>query len=675
MYVYVRICVEFIKFKFYYSHRLAFRERCGTLLIPFDDLFLDPAGVQPHQYTLTSLPTKIPKRGKAVSAHTTPDLSLSGTMTVSLQYIAEIAVDASTGVPKEASKIQLKYKLGINSVCTTSWAAEACLANDISTSVSVEQCSVGVSYEGVDIILHSIQKETYDLGDVDDDEDEDDADDDYSIGGGGIGSDDIDTSEPRYSVPSDDSPEVKCDPVVLSALGPSMKHTPSLSPIQEGTDEGRNRNIGPDTLKNERSARSFNSGSNSTNNKRKSTVTSKPSGMCSMCCGPTAADAVRPQRLSASINRSRKSPIARSSFVENQRRAMYNKHKDAVLSTCKERENMNNGRIRIVWDNILSIDEITDSILSLSLRVDRYLGEEKGSGNDLFRPVTMQLYVLNCPAKHLRNLIEERSTFASYRLDLQSPTASKQELFYSLYDDANSLEVEALRLQTRLAATPHNLKVGSESSRATVGLMVGSSAKVSGSMNDNKCTVELLDDWVVMASRLCRLRLYLASLVCKYSRLEPFDRVVQAATQPQVLQTEEPPSPIVADEEGLSANTGGDSNGVATWENLALVHVNTAIGQAMRLEEDRLNLVATMNRRVEFLLGEISTRIVDASLQVLPCLHTYLRLCTYLYCCYSHCLTVTVYILTYVLINCRLYVNRDGEARQMAYCRSTYVHY
>ena len=618
MYVYVRICVEFIKFKFYYSHRLAFRERCGTLLIPFDDLFLDPAGVQPHQYTLTSLPTKIPKRGKAVSAHTTPDLSLSGTMTVSLQYIAEIAVDASTGVPKEASKIQLKYKLGINSVCTTSWAAEACLANDISTSVSVEQCSVGVSYEGVDIILHSIQKETYDLGDVDDDEDEDDADDDYSIGGGGIGSDDIDTSEPRYSVPSDDSPEVKCDPVVLSALGPSMKHTPSLSPIQEGTDEGRNRNIGPDTLKNERSARSFNSGSNSTNNKRKSTVTSKPSGMCSMCCGPTAADAVRPQRLSASINRSRKSPIARSSFVENQRRAMYNKHKDAVLSTCKERENMNNGRIRIVWDNILSIDEITDSILSLSLRVDRYLGEEKSSGNDLFRPVTMQLYVLNCPAKHLRNLIEERSTFASYRLDLQSLTASKQELFYSLYDDANSLEVEALRLQSRLSVAPHNLMIGSESSRATVGVMMtGSSAKGSGV--DNKTTIELLDDWVVMASRLCRLRLYLASLVCKYSCLEPFDRVVQTATQTQEPQTEEPPSPIVVGEEGLSAITDADmtSSSVAKWENLALVHVNTAVGQAMRLEEDKLNLVATMNRRVEFLLGEISSRIVDASLQVL----------------------------------------------------------
>ena len=276
---------------------------------------------------------------------------------------------------------------------------------------------------------------------------------------------------------------------------------------------------------------------------------------------------------------------------------------------------MNAGRIRIIWDNILSIDEITDSILSLSLRVDRYLGEEKGSGNDLFRPVTMQLYVLNCPAKHLRNLIEERSTFASYRLDLQSPTASKQELFYSLYGDANSLEVEALRLQSRLSVAPHNLTFTSDSFRAaTGGVLTESSAKGSGS--DNKSTVELLDDWVVMASRLCRLRLYLASLVCKYSRLEPFDRAVQAATQPQDPQTAvELPS---VEEGGSAAGSGGNSSSVAKWENLALVHVNTAVGQAMGLEEDRLNIVATINRRVEFLLSDISSRIVDASLQVPP---------------------------------------------------------
>ena len=87
-------------------------------------------------------------------------------------------------------------------------------------------------------------------------------------------------------------------------------------------------------------------------------------------------------------------------------------HND-IMKLCRERESLESPII-IPYEQIQSVDVVTPSVLSVIVTVHRYFGENK-SGEEVYNAVEMELYILECPAAKICQLIRDRMTLLPIR--------------------------------------------------------------------------------------------------------------------------------------------------------------------------------------------------------------------------------------------------------------------
>ena len=100
----------------------------------------------------------------------------------------------------------------------------------------------------------------------------------------------------------------------------------------------------------------------------------------------------------------------------------YKRGKDLIVGLCQERSSCMSSSILIPWEQISSVEMISTSILSISLQVHRYFGEDKGK--QIFRPADVELFITNCPSLQIRSMVEERMKFAHIRSEIKTILSS-----------------------------------------------------------------------------------------------------------------------------------------------------------------------------------------------------------------------------------------------------------
>ena len=100
----------------------------------------------------------------------------------------------------------------------------------------------------------------------------------------------------------------------------------------------------------------------------------------------------------------------------------YKRDKNVVLGLCKERSSCMSSSIIVPWEQVKSVELITPSVLSVTLEVQRYFGEE--DSQQVFRPADVEIFITGCPAFTLKSLIEERIKFSNIRSEMKAILSS-----------------------------------------------------------------------------------------------------------------------------------------------------------------------------------------------------------------------------------------------------------
>jgi hypothetical protein len=100
----------------------------------------------------------------------------------------------------------------------------------------------------------------------------------------------------------------------------------------------------------------------------------------------------------------------------------YKRDKNVVLGLCKERSSCMSSSIIVPWEQVTSVELITPSVLSVTLEVQRYFGEE--DGQQVFRPADVEIFITGCPAITLKSLLEERIKFSNIRSEMKAILSS-----------------------------------------------------------------------------------------------------------------------------------------------------------------------------------------------------------------------------------------------------------
>ena len=148
----------------------------------------------------------------------------------------------------------------------------------------------------------------------------------------------------------------------------------------------------------------------------------------------------------------------------------YLKNPNRLLGLSQERDE-NTYDISIPWSQVLSVDIITPSVLSVTVNIHRYFGTSSsgnhsktpslGSTESCFRDATVELFLTNCPSTELYWLILERREFYQAREDI------KQLI--------NEGIMTAVKTQTTATTTEEDLDQDSETKQVdTVELSLGS---------------------------------------------------------------------------------------------------------------------------------------------------------------------------------------------------------
>ena len=96
----------------------------------------------------------------------------------------------------------------------------------------------------------------------------------------------------------------------------------------------------------------------------------------------------------------------------------YKRGKDLILGLCKERSSCMSSSIIVPWMQVSSIELITQSVISISLYVHRYFGEDE-NGKQIFRPADIEIFITNCSSLKLKSLLEERMKFSHIRAEMK----------------------------------------------------------------------------------------------------------------------------------------------------------------------------------------------------------------------------------------------------------------
>lgn len=173
-----------------------------------------------------------------------------------------------------------------------------------------------------------------------------------------------------------------------------------------------------------------------------------------------------------------------------------------ILRTCLEREAHQNEEIVIPWQQLISVDLITESIVNLRLQLHRAFDvvendRRRKSLKKIYREVDVEIFVTNCPGLELRSLVQERIVFCSIRKNLMSClTACKR----------GRLMTEQISPDEPSPATLiSDIQAESEVLDAHLGKL--------GTTYESADVSALESETTIIESRLCRLKLYAATLL------------------------------------------------------------------------------------------------------------------------------------------------------------------
>jgi hypothetical protein len=194
----------------------------------------------------------------------------------------------------------------------------------------------------------------------------------------------------------------------------------------------------------------------------------------------------------------------------------------AVLSTCQERKSETSSLVLIPYDRVRSSTCVSASILWIQFDINRFLWSEH---NGRFETASIDLFVSNCPAEHICDLLMERRFFFPLRGQLQ-PVMHKGVLEEEANDSIPSNDptgrldriipvTESLSAATALFS---EIDLHSQSLASELQLRQSNKDQV-WSANDQTLTTSSFkfcsdkDRGRDITVRLCRLRLYSAALL------------------------------------------------------------------------------------------------------------------------------------------------------------------
>ncbi len=276
------------------------------------------------------------------------------------------------------------------------------------------------------------------------------------------------------------------------------------------------------------------------------------------------------------------SAVTASSSSRDWRHDLTDKYTDAILVACQERQ-LPTSSIVIPWKNIKNVSMITPSILCFTFSVNRYFPPQLNSGSSSsrsqaqFHPAEMEIFISNCHASALKDLIEERAVFARIREDfrLVQSTGKLLNIKPLALDEERTAKATLEHYMSNDQSLPETeeLSFGSEVMAGLDDQSIQLQSVVSELLNkyDQSMSMDAYSKVLVYYQRLCRLRLYMASLI------------------------------------GLEI---GDWHGFKP-ENISLM-LNHDFAQCRKIVLE--NDVVTANNRIEYLLDVAEKRIRDAAL-------------------------------------------------------------
>lgn len=519
--------VCFVKLKLYLLKGIVvseFRKKgLGVFLIPFVDFFHQsktPASTPASSETTSSIrdydvvlePMTIPKKVH----HQTIQ---KGTIKVKLGVSNGGNRSTATDITESPTTVDLKFKLHSNLLYQTEWAAEAFLAND-QTAKSIELCNVFANFDGLNIKLRNVTQQTSEDVDEDNDDDDDENDNATSTANttntGGV------SSSSSKSVAETAGP---LTPAISSVTEAPMKSSHSHVPSQAQIETQRDN---------------------------------KPNSSFLSLCGCGSSSGTIGSVVSDSFRSPRSEVVQRRrSTVVSERQMLYTAHKDAALSTCQERTNFNSDWVSIQWSQVTSVFEVTDSVLSLNIKVNRYFGEDK-SRNAIFRPASVEIFIVNCPSKQLRTFIDERMTFAELRGGIV--TRGDASIMNDLNDDAVSLERRGKELKASMS-------------------------DISGAIP--KSTRR---DMIRILSRSCRIRAYIATVL--YLGMRTYQSVHGVYDNTSVIEK---------------------AKVMREWEEDAAQRVKQDLLAVRAIETT--NVVSTFTEKIQYLVNAAGAHITEVSMR------------------------------------------------------------
>jgi hypothetical protein len=94
---------------------------------------------------------------------------------------------------------------------------------------------------------------------------------------------------------------------------------------------------------------------------------------------------------------------------------LYRSSPNLIMSLCQERENISSPVI-IPWEQVLSCDIVTPTVLRISILIHRYFGQEQQQQREeIYRPIEMKIFILDCPSEQISQLIYDRQSVEECR--------------------------------------------------------------------------------------------------------------------------------------------------------------------------------------------------------------------------------------------------------------------
>ena len=109
-------------------------------------------------------------------------------------------------------------------------------------------------------------------------------------------------------------------------------------------------------------------------------------------------------------------PVDSETCPTNKKEA-FERDENRILSLCRERRSLDS-TIFIPWNNIQLMDVVSPTVLSLRIVVQRYFGENS-QGDEIYREVEVEVFVVECPAARIYALISGRMQLKNLRHDLK----------------------------------------------------------------------------------------------------------------------------------------------------------------------------------------------------------------------------------------------------------------